>query len=166
MRTPCFRYFLFRKTGSPSHNFFMVKNFLPDFKFYLSKLTNKFSPYGVMLILGLFSLRFCFFFFFLFFFLFVLFNAVRWLVVPCKPLLGGELNHKQTQTESAVFQFCEFPEFPKHHLFGLFSDNPHLSRDMTKPTKWVCAQRRLRSAWASAQSDQSLRCPHEESLGL
>ena len=26
-------------------------------------------------------------------------------------------------------------------------------------------QRRLRSAWASAQSDQSLRCPHEESLG-
>ena len=38
----------------------------------------------------------------------------------------------------------------------------YLSRDMTKPTKWVCAQRRLRSAWASTQSDQSLRCPHEE----
>ena len=34
----------------------------------------------------------------------------------------------------------------------------HLSYDMTKPTKWMCAQRRLRSAWASAQSDQSLRC--------
>ena len=31
--------------------------------------------------------------------------------------------------------------------------------------KWLCAQRRLRSAWASAQSDQSLRCPHEERLG-
>ena len=31
----------------------------------------------------------------------------------------------------------------------------YLSRDMTKPTKWVCAQQRLRSAWASAQSDQS-----------
>ena len=29
---------------------------------------------------------------------------------------------------------------------------------MTKPTKWLCAQRRLRTAWASAQSDQSLRC--------
>ena len=41
-----------------------------------------------------------------------------------------------------------------------------MSHDMTKPTKWVCAQRRLRSVWASAQSDQSLRCPHEESLGL
>ena len=32
-----------------------------------------------------------------------------------------------------------------------------MSRDMTKPTKWLCAERRLRSAWASAQSDQSLR---------
>ena len=29
---------------------------------------------------------------------------------------------------------------------------------MTKPTKWLCAQWRLRSAWASAQSDQSLPC--------
>ena len=36
---------------------------------------------------------------------------------------------------------------------------------MTKPTKWVCAQWRLRSAWASAQSDQSLRYLHEETLG-
>ena len=34
----------------------------------------------------------------------------------------------------------------------------HLSHDMTKPTKWVCAQWRLRSAWASTQSDQSLLC--------
>ena len=31
--------------------------------------------------------------------------------------------------------------------------------------KRVCAQRRIRSAWASTQSDQSLRCLHEESLG-
>ena len=29
----------------------------------------------------------------------------------------------------------------------------------------MCAQRRLRSAWVSAQSDHSLCCPHEESLG-
>ena len=29
----------------------------------------------------------------------------------------------------------------------------------------MCTQRRLRSAWASAQSDQSLHCPHEESSG-
>ena len=26
----------------------------------------------------------------------------------------------------------------------------YMSRDMTKSTKWLCAQRRLRSAWASA----------------
>ena len=37
-----------------------------------------------------------------------------------------------------------------------------LSHNITKPTKWVCAQRRLRSAWASTQSDQSFRCQHEE----
>ena len=37
---------------------------------------------------------------------------------------------------------------------------------MTKPTMWMYAQRRLRSAWASAQSDQSLRCPHEETWVL
>ena len=29
----------------------------------------------------------------------------------------------------------------------------------------MCAQRRLRSAWASAQSDQSLHCPHEDCFG-
>ena len=40
-----------------------------------------------------------------------------------------------------------------------------LSRDMSKPTMWLYAQRRLRSAWASAQSDQSLRCALEETLG-
>ena len=40
-----------------------------------------------------------------------------------------------------------------------------MSNCMTKPTIDLCAQWRLRSAWASVQSDQSLRCPHEESLG-
>ena len=39
-----------------------------------------------------------------------------------------------------------------------------MSRDMTKSTKLVCAQQSLRSAKASAQSDQRLRCPHEETL--
>ena len=33
-----------------------------------------------------------------------------------------------------------------------------MSCDMTKPTKWLCPKRRPRSAWASAQSDHSLRC--------
>ena len=34
----------------------------------------------------------------------------------------------------------------------------YMSHLMTKQTKWLCSQQRLRSAWASAQSDQSLRC--------
>ena len=33
-----------------------------------------------------------------------------------------------------------------------------LSRLLTKPTKWLCAQRRLSSTWASTQSDKNLRC--------
>ena len=40
-------------------------------------------------------------------------------------------------------------------ILSVLSYNVHMSRDMTKPTKWVCAQWSLRSAWASAQSDQS-----------
>ena len=35
---------------------------------------------------------------------------------------------------------------------------PQMSGLVTKPTKWLCAQRRPRSACASAQSDQSLCC--------
>ena len=31
---------------------------------------------------------------------------------------------------------------------------------MTKPTTWLCAQRRLRSAWASSQSDQFSLCAY------
>ena len=33
-----------------------------------------------------------------------------------------------------------------------------MSRLVTKPTKRLCAQRRLRSAWTAAQSDQSSLC--------
>ena len=36
---------------------------------------------------------------------------------------------------------------------------------MTKPKNDLCNWGRLRSAWASAQSHQSLRCPIEEALG-
>ena len=55
--------------------------------------------------------------------------------------------------------------FIRRHLLRMITIEKHVSRDMTKPTKWVCAQRRLRSAWASAQSDLSLRWAHEETLG-
>ena len=36
---------------------------------------------------------------------------------------------------------------------------------MIKPTIDLCTEQRLRSAWASAQSDQHLCCLHEETLG-
>ena len=53
-------------------------------------------------------------------------------------------------------------KFPYEKLmFIMVGHLVQMSRDMTKPTMWLCAQRRLRSAWASAQSDQSLPCPHE-----
>ena len=39
-------------------------------------------------------------------------------------------------------------------------DLSNLSRRMSKPTKWLCAQRRLKSALAAAQSDQSSLCAH------
>ena len=41
----------------------------------------------------------------------------------------------------------------------------NMRRLMTNEQNGMCAQRRLRSAWAFAQSDQSLRFPHEETLG-
>ena len=51
-----------------------------------------------------------------------------------------------------------------HYQQNRCSMGIHLSRQMTKQTKWLCVQRRLRSAWASAQSDQSLRCPRVETF--
>ena len=41
----------------------------------------------------------------------------------------------------------------------------YMSHLVTKPTMWLCAQRRLRSAWVSAESDQSLRLRLMGSLG-
>ena len=56
--------------------------------------------------------------------------------------------------------------WPKHRN----KDQQNKGKSYMSPVSWqnqqngMCAQRRLRSAWASAQSDQSLRCPYEESL--
>ena len=65
---------------------------------------------------------------------------------------GGDVNHIWPAVYTAHVPKQSFQQY-------------YMSRDMTKSTKWLCAQQRLRSAWASAQSNQSLRCPHEESLG-
>ena len=42
----------------------------------------------------------------------------------------------------------------------------HMSRLMTNQHNGLCAQQRFRSAWASAQSELSPCCPHEESLAF
>ena len=52
--------------------------------------------------------------------------------------------------------FCEVKSCPCPKCWN------YLRRLVTKPTLWLCAQRRLRSAWASAQSDQGLRCALSE----
>ena len=41
-----------------------------------------------------------------------------------------------------------------------------MSRDMTKLTKWLCVQRRLRSHWVDAQADLSLRWVHTHFVGF
>ena len=65
--------------------------------------------------------------------------------------------------KSSANYFCHFHEqglssnltaVVRHSLWSWGSkEQGHLSHDLTKPTKWVCAQQRIRSAWASAQSD-------------
>ena len=71
-------------------------------------------------------------------------------------------------------QIVSFPHFQvlaNQGLFRSFSKIAGLNVSCIWAASWqnqqngMCAQRRLRSAWASAQSDQSLHCPHEESLG-
>ena len=46
----------------------------------------------------------------------------------------------------------------------LLSEASELQHDKNQQDD-LCAQQRLRLAWASFQSDQCLRCPSEESLG-
>ena len=55
---------------------------------------------------------------------------------------------------AAIFSRC----LMNFLIFTVHLTKKHRSCDMTKPTKWVCAQRRLRSDWASTQSDQSSLC--------
>ena len=59
-------------------------------------------------------------------------------------------------TFSRFEMIVTFSRFSRYLLILLQILLNNLSHDMIKPTKSVCAQRRLRSAWASAQSDHSL----------
>ena len=48
--------------------------------------------------------------------------------------------------------------FVRSMIIFSHASQQNMSRLITKPTQWQCVQRRFRSAWASAQSDQSHRC--------
>ena len=52
-----------------------------------------------------------------------------------------------------------------HDKATLMSTHNIWAASWQNPQNDFCAQRRLRSAWTSAQSDQSLRCLHEDTLG-
>ena len=65
---------------------------------------------------------------------------------------------------TAIFRVSEFLGFLRYKLCNDHKIEYKMSCLMTKQTMWLYAQWRLRSAWASTQSDQSLRCPHEERL--
>ena len=71
--------------------------------------------------------------------------------------LGG-LQPGKTQTSLPSLRSCSEQSHEKRDLSVVQYEILQMSQSTTKPTKWVCTQRRLRSAWASAQSDQSLPC--------
>ena len=56
-------------------------------------------------------------------------------------------------TLPCTFVMCSGSEFNLNEKIVFW--HAHLNRLVTKPTKWLCAQRRLRSVWVSTQSDQS-----------
>ena len=55
--------------------------------------------------------------------------------------------------------------FDKLKMFGISPFKKKWAASWQNQQNDLCAQQRLRSAWTSAQSDQSLCCPHEEALG-
>ena len=74
------------------------------------------------------------------------------------------INSYLSWIHAIVLSFIVIPSSYHLALFTISENIIEPSHDKTK--KMICApSERLRSAWASAQSDQSLRCPQEESLG-
>ena len=67
-------------------------------------------------------------------------------------------------------QFCCFFYLKKEFSFFFFKfkEKKCMSQRKTKPTKWhvTCAPSEDPDQPGHTQSNQCLRCPHEESLGL
>ena len=72
--------------------------------------------------------------------------------------MGCIMIFKQSKNSNWVMLCFETMAQTEQIVLAICFAATKLSHLMTKPTKWLCAQRKLRSAWAFAQSDQSLRC--------
>ena len=77
-------------------------------------------------------------------------------ILTCKSCLEPAL--RLNMHSYFIFRGCE----PRHHTERTLSN---MSCLMTKPTKLPLCPAKTLISWASAQSDQSLRCPHKETLG-
>ena len=88
-------------------------------------------------------------------------DVIPWLLIgssnQCHPLAADWL------IKLMSFPGCILPVL----LFSLFllqqNSMANMSHDMAKPAKWVCAQWRLRSAWASAKGPRFLHVDSEDS---
>ena len=86
-------------------------------------------------------------------------HEIIWLFVYHSILHNYKLAH--------LDNYCNILACEKHQqdLYTCYYCYHYLSHDMTKPTKWMCAQRRLRSAWASAHGvPQSQFCPNLQTI--
>ena len=74
-------------------------------------------------------------------------------------------NQLHTKRPKIRVHVCLLYTGKERHKCYLNTIQYHLSRSMTKLQNHLYAQRRLKSSWAEAQSDQGLHCPSEGSLG-
>ena len=92
-----------------------------------------------------------------------------WSNFMCSIIRVGERLHKVARLTLAhwtqVSDRCPLGYLLGNTIPTVYVLHPIFEPPLTKPTKCLCAQKRLRLAWVSIQSDQSLRCPHEESFG-
>ena len=79
-------------------------------------------------------------------------NSVKWQCLLSRP--GYQFSSSAVTKIAFTIGGHKFHGHPMQQTWSYLETlmRVNMSRDMTKPTKWLCALRRLRSAWASAQS--------------
>ena len=93
------------------------------------------------------------------------FLSSKWPCYPCtSPWPSGRAGHVEPLVPNSQTPVPHFLCRTAHQSIKT-RQIYHLSRLTTKQQSGMCVQRRLRWIWASAQSDQGLRCSHEETFG-